>query len=239
MCACNRKNDCILSPGIFLPNGDFVSNMGDGHAKNAQRICGKYPSLTTLMHKSKETFDDFVLQCGFSIVASYDNVWHFKIAKDNPFQEMKDLRQLYEQNGKSIWDYWNIIPEYIQEVEKITELMIPQITYKPENHIIFIGNLCGKLGFVIGNHWYPNEGDGHEKNARKIIFSNSWQQEWYLGNSSAQDFIVLEKGAIQLGSGVNNRIIVASSRHHTKFKIDNFLREYFKCYRYEYNVVLY
>ena len=85
-------------------------------------------------------------------------------------------------------------------------------------------NLNGKTGFIIEGEFYSNKGTGHESNAREIIRIKGWLQEWTIG--SAQDFLVCEKKAIQIGSGKNHDHIIASKRFYTEATISKIARLY-------------
>lgn len=213
-----------VSPGIFLPNGNFIQNNGDGHSKNAHRICSKYPEIFCLMNLSSETPDDFIIQCGFAILASYNGSWCFKVAKDNPFTKIQNLTFEYEEKGVEIWKYWNINQEYSNKIREISNLVYqktPSLERDQQNP-----NLNRKVGFILHKFWYPNMGCGHEKNARTIILNHNWQTEWLSTNATAQDFIVLYKGAIQVGSGVLNRIIIADSKFYTQKDLEMIMSRY-------------
>lgn len=226
----------IISAGIYLPNGNFISNGGDGHIKNAQRILNKYPEIYCLMNLSSDLADDFVLQCGFAISASYNGKWCFKIAKDNPFCEINNLEKEYEQKGIEIWKYWNINQDYIGKIREIPEIItagkfdFKDNTSNPDLH--------RKVGFILNGYWYPNIGSGHERNAREIISNHDWQIEWMKSNMTAQDFIVLKKGAIQLGSGIYNQILVANSRFYASVDLKIIMNRY-KLETSKYKIVLY
>lgn len=226
----------IISAGIYLPNGNFISNSGDGHIKNAQRILNKYPEIYCLMNLSSDLADDFVIQCGFAIVACYHGKWCFKVANDNPFFAINELTKEYEKIGIEIWKYWDINKDYLKRIQEIHEI-IEKVECKFEYNSS-IPNLHKKVGFILDGYWYPNIGGGHEKNARGLIFNHNWESQWLNNNATAQDFIVLNKGAIQLGSGVYNQLVIASSKFYRKTDLEIIMRQY-KLETSKYRIVLY
>lgn len=224
----------ILSPGIFLPNGEFVTNRGDGHAKNAKRICQQYPELWDIMiRESTEDFDVFALMAGFSILASYErrDNWCLKVAKDNTFPEILKLKEMYQKSessknyensqvkGVDIWDYWNINHKYMSAVKKISEL-------------VQVKNLYSKRGFLLfGRNWYPNDMNGYNHTATVIIAQNNWSKEWLASGRDAHDFLVLRKGAVQLGASIYDKILIAAKEFYTDedleaIKLKHRLRKY-------------
>lgn len=99
----------ILSCGIFLPNGRFLPNQGDGHTKNAIRFCNKYPKLDQLrMSEKNMNADDFIITAGCAIVASYCGKRCIKVADNNKSPIIKNLIIEYKKAGYEIWDYWKI-----------------------------------------------------------------------------------------------------------------------------------
>lgn len=101
----------VKTPGIYLPNGNFLPNEGDGHAKNAMRFCERYKELGKLCISSILPADEFLLEAGCAIVAGYRGTHCFKIAEDNDFLEIAKLKAIYEHSGYEIWPYWKINPE--------------------------------------------------------------------------------------------------------------------------------
>ena len=85
-------------------------------------------------------------------------------------------------------------------------------------------NLKNKAGFLIDGAFYSNFGSGHESNAIKIITNKGWLDEWSSG--SAQDFLVCEKKAIQIGSGIYYDHIIASKRFYTEATISKIARHF-------------
>lgn len=97
-------------------------------------------------------------------------------------------------------------------------------------------NLRNKRGFLISGVYHDNNGLGHESNALKIIQKNGWLDAWRENGYNAQDFIVLVKGAIQVGSGHRNEIIIVSSRFYTSSEIEGIKKKYSI---HEYTVIMY
>ena len=83
-------------------------------------------------------------------------------------------------------------------------------------------NLKNKAGFLINGAFYSNFGSGHEANAMEIIRSKGWLEDWKSG--SAQDFLVCEKKAIQIGSGIFYNHIIACKRFYTEATISKIAR---------------
>ncbi|MBQ3407774.1 MAG: hypothetical protein IJH12_01035 [Clostridia bacterium] len=98
----------IITSGIFLPNGLFLPNYGDGHAKNAGRFCEKYENLDRLKNESILNSDEFMITAGCGIVAAYDGNRCFKVASDNENKIINALTEMYAAAGYKIWPYWTI-----------------------------------------------------------------------------------------------------------------------------------
>ncbi|MBR3003315.1 MAG: hypothetical protein IKF38_07190 [Clostridia bacterium] len=215
--------------GIFLPNGEFIPNAGDGHAKNARRICDSYPELAELLNNSSENEDDFIIQCGCAIVAGYDGNRCFKIAENNPFPEILTLKQMYEDAGISIWAYWQFHDEYLPVITRFLEKNKSE-RFQEKNSREWrttTMDLNGKRGFIINGEWYPNTGlGGHDGNAFSLIENKGWKKEWLATGDNPHDFLVIHKGAIQLGSGGTAKKIVLSSKFHSELKLRALKRMY-------------
>lgn len=86
-----------------------------------------------------------------------------------------------------------------------------------------------KYGFILARDFYPNSGTGHEKNAQEIIRKKNWGKAYdnYYARThgSYQDFLVMEKGAIQLGSS-GHCYIIYSIFKVSEHDIDNVVMEY-------------
>lgn len=86
-----------------------------------------------------------------------------------------------------------------------------------------------KYGFILIGKFYPNSGTGHEKNAQEIIRKKGWKREfdnyYERTHRSYQDFLVMEKGAIQLGSS-GQCYIIYSVFKVSEHDIDNVVMEY-------------
>ena len=85
-------------------------------------------------------------------------------------------------------------------------------------------DLRKKRGFILNGEFYFNSGNGHEGNAIEIINKCGWANEWRTG--TAQDFLVLEKRAIQIGSGDRYDRIVASRKFYSESTIDRVSKKY-------------
>ncbi len=83
-----------------------------------------------------------------------------------------------------------------------------------------------KHGFIINQKFYHNKGLGHEHNARQLIKHFGWEEQW--NNGDAQDFLVLRKGAIQVGSGVYSKKIVVSRKIYRSISKHEELEEMIK-----------
>ena len=91
-----------------------------------------------------------------------------------------------------------------------------------------------RYGFIVEEVFYPNNGNGHEANARDIISKKGWSSQWKKGY--AQDFLVLKKKAIQIGSGQFYKTIVASREFYTEKSLDEKVKKY-NFYGYEYDLI--
>ncbi len=87
-------------------------------------------------------------------------------------------------------------------------------------------NLNRKVGFLLGGYFYSNSGRGHESNARGIIREMGWLEDWLGSHHDAQDYLVLERGAIQLGSGIFSKRIIASKNFYNERTLDKIAEEY-------------
>lgn len=89
--------------------------------------------------------------------------------------------------------------------------------------------LAYKYGIILGKNFYPNSGTGHEKNAREIIIKKGWELEYdkYYKKThrSHQDFLIMEKGAVQLGSS-GQRFIIYSVFKVSEHDINKILIKY-------------
>ncbi|MBR2744856.1 MAG: hypothetical protein IKE01_06160 [Clostridia bacterium] len=98
----------IITSGIFLPNGRFMPNSGDGHAKNANRFCDKYEKLGKLRDQSTWDADEFLVTAGCAIVASYNGQRCFKVARDNNCDIIKVIKDEYLAEGYELEPHWRI-----------------------------------------------------------------------------------------------------------------------------------
>ena len=208
----------IITSGIYLPDLRFIPNGIDGHAKNADRYCRNYPQLEKLKN-SEATLnsDEFMIVAGRAISASYNGERCFKVAEDNHNPNIEHLRDENKKNNIKIIPYWKINSMYAQTLD---EIIANEKKYQITMWRCSLMNLKKKVGFFLNGVFYDNNGRGHEKNAMTIIAQNGWTREWMTG--SAQDFLVLEKRAIQLGSGIFNDHIIASKEVYTEFHLDKF-----------------
>lgn len=214
----------ITTYGIFLPNGRFLPNDSDGHAKNASRFCEHYPEFNQLKNNAKDLNpDEFLITAGCGIVAGYNGDRCFKIAADNDNPVIKNLAQEYQNSGFKIWPYWKINNSYKKSLDTVIENM-PEMKIVARNEVFVVMNLSGKVGFLIEGKFYSNSGRGHEANARDIIHEKGWDSEWNSGN--AQDFLVLHKRAIQIGSGIFSKKIIASREFYNESKIERVAKMY-------------
>ena len=222
----------ITAPGIYLPNGKFLSNTGSGHAKNAKLFCERYPELYELLDSQNDYLaDEFLIVAGCAIVAGYNGVACFKIAEDNDNPVLLSLKSKYVQEKFSIKNSWNINPQYkavMDEVMKKLDTFEQDFTEKEDDDM----NLRGKAGFVVGRKFYSNNGLGHEKNAMELISKFKWN---WNGSMPAQDYVVIEKGAIQIGSGTNYDIVIVGKKFFTQPEAEGIKKQYqlynYKCYR--------
>lgn len=224
----------ILTAGIILPNGRFLPNGGDGHSKNAIRFCWQYPRLDELRLSANEfNPDEFMISAGCAIIAGYRGKQCFKIAQDNKKANMNTLKKEYEEQGFEIWPYWNINPEYENALEDIIRNMTKNQIIVREKITM---DLRGKVGFIIGGRFYPNNGRGHESNARDIIRSLGWDKQWRSGE--AQDFLVCEKGAIQIGSGADWNKIVVGRQFFNESKVER-IEKMYNLHGYRHDIIRY
>lgn len=223
----------IITPGIHLPNRRFLPNKGDGHAKNAIRFCQKYPKFDKLREVEAKfnDADDFMIMSGCAIVAGYQGKSILKVAEDNVIPSIQSLELEYEQYGYKIWPFWKINPEYKNALDEIIKQMSKmQVIIKGE----WTMNLRDKTGFVVRGRFYNNNGRGHETTAREIIDLLGWDSEWTKGY--AQDFLVCEKGAIQLGSGFNSKQIIVGRDFFNESKVDK-VKDLYNLHGYDHQII--
>lgn len=79
-----------------------------------------------------------------------------------------------------------------------------------------------KYGFILQGKFYPNEGYGHEANARAIVQKKGWN----CTSLTYQDYLVLEKRAIQIGSGSTPDAIIACSRFYSRSEVERIGKKY-------------
>ena len=109
----------VITHGIILPNGRFLPNKGDGHAKNADRFCHMYPTLEKMKNSDVLNSDEFMITAGCAVVASYGGNRCFKVAKDNNSSIIRYMQSDYEQAGYRIDSYWQINGTYEEALDKI------------------------------------------------------------------------------------------------------------------------
>lgn len=221
----------ITAPGIFLPNGQFLPNTGNGHARNAILFCERYPELYESLNSQKDyPADEFMIIAGCAITAGYAGVPCFKIAEDNDNPVLTELKNEYQQENYSIYQSWKINSQYKAVIDKVMEEEYNKQSSTEEGEECM--NLRGKAGFVINKKFYSNNGLGHEKNAMELIQKFGW--DWR-GSISAQDFVVCEKGAIQIGSGTNCDVMLVGKNFFTQPQAESIMKQYqlygYKCYR--------
>ena len=103
----------IITPGIILPNGRFLPNMGDGHSKNADRFCRDFPLLDKLKDSDKGlNSDEFMIAAGCGIIAGYYGQPCFKVGKGNPSPIITSLIVEYEKENYTIEAYLGVVREY-------------------------------------------------------------------------------------------------------------------------------
>ncbi len=105
--------------GIYLPNGRFLPNMGDGHIKNALRFAWDHPNLNQMIKDSKEDADDVFIEGGCLIVAGYRGVFYIKIAKDNTNALIKEIASEYKKSGYTVQDFWKINPIFEECINQV------------------------------------------------------------------------------------------------------------------------
>ena len=86
-------------------------------------------------------------------------------------------------------------------------------------------SIRGKRGFILKGKFYSADARGHESEAIDILNRHGWYNEWG-GKGSAQDFLVINKGAIQIGSGRDCNKIVVCGKHHNVSKVDRIKKSY-------------
>lgn len=214
----------IISFGIFLPNGRFLPNNGDGHAKNASRFCEQYPLLNQLKNDENNLNpDEFLITAGCCIVAGYNGNKCVKVAENNRNPKIIGIINEYQCLGYEIWPYWSIKNEYKNVLDAIMANM-SNMRIIIRNEVLDSMELNGKTGFLMGGKFYSNSGKGHESNARDIIHENGWDNEWVTGD--AQDFLVLKKRAIQIGSGIYSKKIIAARKFYNESTIERVIKKY-------------
>ncbi len=86
-------------------------------------------------------------------------------------------------------------------------------------------SIRGKRGFIINGKFISVGARGHESGAIDIVNDYGWYDEWH-GKGYAQDFLVINKGAIQIGSGRDFNKIVVYEKHHNISKVDRIKKKY-------------
>lgn len=83
----------------------------------------------------------------------------------------------------------------------------------------------GKFGFIVKGKFYCNDGRGHEAKARDLIDKFKWTNEW--DGRDARDFLVMEKAAIQIGSGTHYpTTIVVARKFYNESKMEKIQKKY-------------
>ncbi len=85
-------------------------------------------------------------------------------------------------------------------------------------------------GFIWDGKFFPNKGNGHEGNARDIIWSyqerypnENW--DWHEFNS-AKTFLIMKKKAIQVASGTEPLCAIAAGMYYSKEDVNKILARY-------------
>ncbi len=85
-------------------------------------------------------------------------------------------------------------------------------------------------GFIWNGKFLQNNGEGHEANARNIIWdckerypNEDWN--WY-SYKSAEEFLVMKKKAIKIGSGNEPLCAIAAANVYTKEEVEKRLEKY-------------
>lgn len=84
-----------------------------------------------------------------------------------------------------------------------------------------IENRRNERGFIWNNKWYSVGVKGHEYGAmeilreqKKLYPSENW--DWWINYSSAKDFFLYEKRAIQISNGTVANCIIVAAKHYSR-----------------------
>jgi len=220
----------IVTNGIFLPNGMFMPNCGDGHAKNAWRFCEKHEQLRRIADESYLNADEFLITAGCCILAGYKGVRCFKMAENNSNEYFLQMISSYEIEKFEIWKYWKIDDNAKNILEQVVDAMPKmQLTKKETSNMK--DSLFNKRGFLWGGKWYSVGGKGHDHKAmliiddyKRIYPDENWK--WYELERSAKDFLVLRKKAIQIGCSGNAHCIIAAGMYYSREDLEKIKAEY-------------
>ena len=90
--------------------------------------------------------------------------------------------------------------------------------------------IFNKRGFLWAGRWFAVSGRGHDHKAMEIIWEykklypdENWS--WHL-ESSAKDFLILRKRAIQLGCSNNARCIIAAGMYYSNEDLEKIKDKY-------------
>ena len=110
----------IITPGIYLPNGRFLPNQGDGHSKNADRFCRNFSELDKLKDSERNfNSDEFMIAAGCAIVAGYNGAPRFKVGKNNSNPIIRSLIVEYEKENYIIESYFGVVREYYEVLNAV------------------------------------------------------------------------------------------------------------------------
>ena len=232
----------IVSCGIYLPNGIFLPNHGDGHCKNAKEFCEKNTKLNECMNQSYLNADEFLITAGCGIVASYSYMKErcFKVASNNPSIKIAKLIASYQKEKIKILPCWELDQKAYEILnEAIMDMNKMEVCVQAAGGKEMCLKLRNKRGFFWNKKWYPNGGNnatnGHEYNAMEIIREHEKlypNEDWdWRSDCSAQDFLVLKKKAIQIGSSGNAKCVIFGRKFYhddeiEKFKIVHGIEDY-------------
>ena len=92
-------------------------------------------------------------------------------------------------------------------------------------------SLRDKRGFYwLGKWWQAGVKGGHEETARNIIKEQSIKNPeswvWNEYEYSAQDYMVLFKGAIQVGCALDAKVIIAAGKTYSERDIEKFKKRH-------------
>lgn len=200
--------------GFLLPNGDFRGNDGS-HEQTAKRLIEQSSKLKQVVelinHDNRYDLKDVLIIAGCAALGGARGVFSITLAKDNNLfgSVIKD----YEQNGGKVIRYYTVN----SDLQKTLLESIDNLSQESSTRV--------EYGFLLygESKIRSNSGNGHNTNAMRLIQDLGYHEQFVESRyTDAIDFLIFQKGAIQIGSGGKKMVIYSATKYFPK-EIDKIL----------------